>query len=137
MDSDLRGHPLAKSNPSAADRIRTGGAGPDDRRRVGRPGLVIQRVEVTRPRGGAEIIRGNERREKYCSSKHDGARHGPLCRRASRRHQLDVPSILALDQSRHRVETRIDTSDRRVIRVRHLVRPGRTDDTNHRIRGVH
>lgn len=79
MDSDLRGHPLTHRDPSGAVRIRTGGGGPDDWRRVRRPGLIVQGIEIARPGGGAEIIRGNERRKKYCSGNHDGAGHRPLC----------------------------------------------------------
>ena len=137
MDSDLRGHSVAKIHPRAGVRIRTGDAGPDDRGRVGRPGLVVQGVEIARPGGGAEIIRGNQRREEYCSSKHDGTGHRTLCRRACRSRQLDVPSILTLDQPHHRIGSRGDTSERRIVRIRHLVRPTRTDDTDHRIRGIH
>lgn len=84
MDSDLRGHSGAKIHPRITDRIRTGGAGPDDRRRIGRPGLVIQRVQIARPSRSAEIIRGHERREKHRPSKHNGIGHRPLCRRAGR-----------------------------------------------------
>lgn len=137
MDSDLRGHPLAHTDPIGAVRIRTGGGGPDDRRRVRRPGLIVQGIEIARPGGGAEIIRGNECREEYRSSKHDGAGHRPLCRRAGRSHQLDVPSVFARDQPRHRVGSRGHTSQRWIVRIRHLIRPTRTDDTDHRIRGVH
>lgn len=137
MDSDLRGHPLANSNSRIVVRIRAGGAGPDDRRRVGRTGLIIQRVEIARSGRSAEIIRGNERRKEYRSGKHDGARHRPLCRRAGRSHQLDVPPILALDQPDQRGASRGDISEGRIVRVRHLVRPRRTDNTDHRIRGVY
>lgn len=33
MDGDFRGHSVAETHPRIAVRIRTGGAGPDDRRR--------------------------------------------------------------------------------------------------------
>lgn len=75
MDSDLRGYSVAKIHPRVAVRIRTGDAGPDDRSRDRRPGLVVQGIEIARPSGGAEIIRGNERRKEDRASKHDRAGH--------------------------------------------------------------
>lgn len=133
MDRDLRGNPLAHQDPGVAVRICTGGTGPDNRRRIGRPSLVIQGIEITRPGGGAEIIRRYECRKEHRSGKHDWTGDRPFCRRAGSGHQLDVPSILALNQPDHRVGPRGHISESRIVRIGHLVRPSRTDDTDHRI----